>query len=89
VHIIEARDLKGRDFGAISDPVVIVECLGKKKSTKIHKKALNVMFDEVLVFKFTDKYPAEIESGKITIRCNDANTIRRDVLIGIQIDILK
>ncbi len=82
VHIIECRDLKGRDFGATSDPVCVVECMGKKENTKTHKKCLNVVFDEVLYFEFKDCFPNELETSKINISVFDANTIRRNELIG-------
>jgi hypothetical protein len=44
-------------FGDMSDPVAVVECMGQKKYTKIMKKQLNPVFDEVVVFEFRDIYP--------------------------------
>eukprot|EP00808_Paulinella_micropora_P000340 g32402.t1 len=82
VHIIECRDLKGLDAGATSDPVAKVEVMGTKDNTKIHKKTLSPFFDEVLVFEFKKKEPMEIEAAKISVAIMDANTIRKDVLIG-------
>ena len=38
VHVIEARDLKPRDFGDTSDPVAEVCVMSAKKSTQIHKE---------------------------------------------------
>jgi len=83
VNVIEARDLKGRDISAMSDPVAKVEVMGQKQHTRIHKKTLSPLFDEVFVFEFKDIYPEEIERGKCIIRILDANTFRSDVLIGL------
>ena len=38
VHVIEALDLKARDFGDTSDPVAEVSVIGVKKSTQIHQE---------------------------------------------------
>lgn len=83
VHVIECRDLKGRGVRDMSDPVAVVEVMGKKKSTKIHKQAANVLFDEILFFEFRNVYANELERSKVTIKIMDANTIKRDVLIGL------
>lgn len=82
IHLIEARDLKGRGIGDMSDPVVKVTILGKKQNSQVHKSALNVVFEEVLVFEFKGLEPGEVESGKVTVEVFDANAIRRNVLIG-------
>lgn len=45
-------------------------------------QSLSPEFDEVLVFEYRNIYPNEIERGKVCLRVMDANTLRRDVLIG-------
>lgn len=82
VHVIEARDLKARDFGDTSDPVVVVKCGTQKRATKIHKKCFSAVFDEVIVFEFKDLEPAEVEQMKVSLQVFDANVMLRDVLIG-------
>jgi hypothetical protein len=82
VHIIEARDLKGRGLGGMSDPVVTAECLGLKKTSSIKNSSLNCVWDEILVLQFPELEPDQIESEKLFLAVYDANTIRRDVLIG-------
>eukprot|EP01083_Nonionella_stella_P294532 1001194_1 len=82
VHVIEARDLMGRGFGDMSDPVTTVEVMGQKKSTKIHKSCLNCVFDQVLTFELSKLVPAEIKEGKIRIDVMDANNFFRNKLIG-------
>lgn len=83
VHVIEARNLKGRGLGDMSDPVCVVNVMDKKQSTKIHKAAVNVVFDEVLVFEFKGLEAAQVEAGRVTISIFDANTFRRNELIGL------
>eukprot|EP01083_Nonionella_stella_P051226 136023_1 len=82
VHVIEARDLKGRGVGDMSDPVTKVEVLGQKRSTQIQKSCLSCVFDQVLTFEFPKLDANELQEGKIKIDVLDANTIRRNVLIG-------
>ena len=50
VHVIEARELKAENHDGSSDPVVEVECFGKKQHTRTIKGQLNCVFDEVLIF---------------------------------------
>eukprot|EP01083_Nonionella_stella_P001403 4028_1 len=38
LHIIEGRDLAGKDSGGTSDPVVTITIFDKKKSTKIKSR---------------------------------------------------
>jgi hypothetical protein len=82
VHIIEARDLKGRGVGDMSDPVVKVECFNQKKATSIKKTTLSPRWDECLYFEIKDLDPKQLESEKIRLFVMDANTFRKDVLIG-------
>eukprot|EP00485_Elphidium_margaritaceum_P004276 CAMPEP_0202695866 /NCGR_PEP_ID=MMETSP1385-20130828/9321_1 /ASSEMBLY_ACC=CAM_ASM_000861 /TAXON_ID=933848 /ORGANISM="Elphidium margaritaceum" /LENGTH=1764 /DNA_ID=CAMNT_0049351945 /DNA_START=35 /DNA_END=5329 /DNA_ORIENTATION=- len=82
VHVIEARDLKPRDFGDTSDPVAEVTVMNVKKSTQIHKESLTVMFDERLTYDFKNLEPEELNQGKCIIEVFDANVIRKNVLIG-------
>jgi len=82
VHVIEARDLKGKGMGGSSDPVCTVECCGSKKQSTIKKKTFNPRWDEVLFFEVKDMEPAQLEAERVRVRVNDARTIMKDVLIG-------
>ncbi len=82
VHVIEARELKGRDFGDTSDPMCEISVMGQKKCTAIHKESLNVIFDERVHFSHKGLEPEELNQGRCTIDVYDANMIRRNVLIG-------
>eukprot|EP00808_Paulinella_micropora_P000520 g82182.t1 len=82
VHLIECRDLKGRDVSGLSDPVCRVTCMKQKQHSKIHKQTAAPQFDEVLVFDFKDKHPNEMEAASIIVQVLDSNTFRSDKLIG-------
>ena len=47
VHIIEARDLKGRGWNAMSDPVCFIEVMDQKQGTEIKKNTVNCIWDQV------------------------------------------
>jgi hypothetical protein len=82
VHVIEARDLKGRGQGDMSDPVVSVQVFGHTQHTDIKHNALSPAFDQVLYFHKKHVQPDEIHTEKIRIAVLDANTFSRNVLIG-------
>jgi C2 domain len=69
----------------MSDPVVVVQmdCKQKQKQqTRILKKNLNPVFDQMLVFEFKDLEPLEVEATRIKVSVMDANTFTRNALIG-------
>lgn len=82
VHIIEARQLKGRGLGDMSDPVVQVSVFGEVKSTSIKKSTLNCLWDEVLYFEQKAMEPVRLEMEKLQVSVLDANTFRKNVVIG-------
>eukprot|EP01091_Cochliopodium_minus_P016955 TRINITY_DN6513_c0_g1_i1.p1 TRINITY_DN6513_c0_g1~~TRINITY_DN6513_c0_g1_i1.p1 ORF type:complete len:1344 (+),score=430.13 TRINITY_DN6513_c0_g1_i1:61-4092(+) len=82
VHIIEARDLKGRSKNGQSDPVCLVNCFGKKRFTSKHRNTTSCIWDHLMFFE-TDLPPSEWEKEKITISVFDANTFFRNELIGL------
>ena len=83
VHIIEGRELNGRGWNAMSDPVISVECMNHKQSTEIKKNCINAVWDSVLFFEFKDLDSQEINEGKCIISAFDANNFTRNVLIGL------
>lgn len=82
VHIIECRELAGKDGDGLSDPVCVVECFGEKQSTKVLPKALNCVFDELLIFNFRDMDKDKFEEGVVSIKVNNANFVMKTDLIG-------
>ena len=81
-HIIEGRDLTGKDSGGTSDPVVTITIFDKKKSTKIISKTKNPRWDQVLYFELNGLEPDELSRGKALIQVYDADVISRNDLIG-------
>lgn len=81
VHIVEARELRSRDSGGTSDPICFVTLNGQKQKTAVMKKTLSCVWDHCFFFDLTMNQ-AEFESNIIQIDVFDANTIRRNVLIG-------
>eukprot|EP01006_Ploeotia_vitrea_P043964 TRINITY_DN66795_c5_g1_i1.p1 TRINITY_DN66795_c5_g1~~TRINITY_DN66795_c5_g1_i1.p1 ORF type:complete len:1371 (-),score=823.25 TRINITY_DN66795_c5_g1_i1:1409-5521(-) len=80
-HIHEARELQPREDSGISDPVCYVTVNGAKQHTEVKKKTLNCTWDHC--FFWTLKMnQSEFENCKVQIDVFDANTIRRNVLIG-------
>ena len=82
VHIIEGRELAGKDSGGTSDPVVTVTIFDKKKSTKIISKTKNPRWDQVLYFELNGLEPDELSRGKALVQVYDADIITRNDLIG-------
>ncbi|GMT16766.1 hypothetical protein PFISCL1PPCAC_8063 [Pristionchus fissidentatus] len=54
ITVIQAEDLPGMDMSGTSDPYVKVYLLPEKKKkfeTKVHRKTLNPVFNEIFIFK--------------------------------------
>eukprot|EP00033_Pygsuia_biforma_P002484 GCRY01002754.1.p1 GENE.GCRY01002754.1~~GCRY01002754.1.p1 ORF type:complete len:1277 (-),score=458.89 GCRY01002754.1:265-4095(-) len=81
VHIIEARDLKGRDSSGMSDPICFIKFCGQKQNTAIQKKTCSCTWDHMFFFQCNLK-DEEFNTEKILVSVFDANTVRRNVLIG-------
>jgi C2 domain len=81
LQVVEARELKGREDSGISDPICYVIVNKEKQKTKVMKKTLNCVWDHCFFFdlKMNQK---EFENGVVEFQVFDANTIRRDELIG-------
>jgi hypothetical protein len=63
VHIIEARDLRGKDYDDKSDPFVLVKILDQEKSTNVKSQTLNCIFD-VLYFDLDDVTSSKMANTK-------------------------
>ncbi|EQC29478.1 hypothetical protein SDRG_12726 [Saprolegnia diclina VS20] len=82
VHVIEARDLVGKDATGTSDPVVFVDVLDQTQHTATKKQTLSAVWDDILIFNFRELDKEIVEMGAIKLRVMDANTLTRAELIG-------
>uniref|UniRef100_A0A3Q3E6C2 Synaptotagmin IXb n=1 Tax=Labrus bergylta TaxID=56723 RepID=A0A3Q3E6C2_9LABR len=82
VKIHKAQDLPAKDFTGTSDPYVKIYLLPDRKNkhqTKVHRKTLHPVFDEV--FLFPVEY-AELSSRKLHFSIYDFDRFSRHDLIG-------
>jgi len=82
VKIHKAQDLPAKDFSGTSDPYVKIYLLPDRKTkhqTKVHRKTLNPVFDEVFLFPVAY---AELSSRKLHFSVYDFDRFTRHDLIG-------
>lgn len=82
VKIHKAQDLPAKDFSGTSDPYVKIYLLPDRKTkhqTKVHRKTLNAVFDEVFLFPVAY---AELSSRKLHFSVYDFDRFSRHDLIG-------
>ena len=82
VHIIEVRDLVGKDSNKLSDPFVRVSVLGRSSDTVIKHGSISATFDQVFTFQEIVITQEQFEREDVYIECYDANTFFRNELIG-------
>ncbi|XP_008286712.1 synaptotagmin-9 [Stegastes partitus] len=82
VKIHKAQDLPAKDFSGTSDPYVKIYLLPDRKTkhqTKVHRKTLNPVFDEVFLFPVAY---AELSNRKLHFSVYDFDRFSRHDLIG-------
>ncbi|KAI4874081.1 hypothetical protein NFI96_020782, partial [Prochilodus magdalenae] len=82
VKIHKAEDLPAKDFSGTSDPYVKIYLLPERKTkhqTKVHRKTLNPVFDEVFLFPVAY---AELNTRKLHFSVYDFDRFSRHDLIG-------
>ncbi|KAK3535054.1 hypothetical protein QTP70_002584 [Hemibagrus guttatus] len=82
VKIHKAEDLPAKDFSGTSDPYVKIYLLPERKTkhqTKVHRKTLNPVFDEVFLFPVTY---GELHARKLHFSVYDFDRFSRHDLIG-------
>src|SRR5690606_21290998 len=82
VHIIEARELKGKDLNGLSDPIVYIEAFGQTQNSSVKPASLSCVFDELFIFNFRNMDKDEFKDGVIQIRVMNANVVAKNDLIG-------
>lgn len=82
VKIHKAHDLPAKDFSGTSDPYVKIYLLPDRKTkhqTKVHRKTLNPVFDEVFLFPVAY---GELPSRKLHFSVYDFDRFSRHDVIG-------
>ncbi|XP_028811741.1 synaptotagmin-9 [Denticeps clupeoides] len=82
VKIHRAQDLPAKDFSGTSDPYVKIYLLPDRKTkhqTKVHRKTLNPVFDEVFLFPVAY---AELPTRKLHFSIYDFDRFSRHDIIG-------
>lgn len=82
VKILKAEDLPAKDFSGMSDPYVKIYLLPDRKTkhqTKVHRKTLNPIFDEVFLFPIAY---AELPIRILHFSVYDFDRFSRHDLIG-------
>ncbi|XP_030621767.1 synaptotagmin-9 [Chanos chanos] len=82
VKIHRAEDLPAKDFSGTSDPYVKIYLLPDRKTkhqTKVHRKTLNPVFDEVFLFPVAY---AELPTRKLHFSIYDFDRFSRHDIIG-------
>uniref|UniRef100_A0A7S3JR17 C2 domain-containing protein n=1 Tax=Aureoumbra lagunensis TaxID=44058 RepID=A0A7S3JR17_9STRA len=87
VDIIEARELKPKNWSGTSDPVCVIECFGEKRTSSVHNDCLSCVFDETFIINKRNLDKDIFKESSIKISVNDARppgigVIVRDTLIG-------
>uniref|UniRef100_A0A8C6SKU3 Synaptotagmin IXa n=1 Tax=Neogobius melanostomus TaxID=47308 RepID=A0A8C6SKU3_9GOBI len=86
VKIHKAEDLPAKDFSGTSDPYVKIYLLPDRKTkhqTKVHRKTLNPVFDEVFLFPVAY---SELPTRKLHFTVYDFDRFSRHDIIG-QVDV--
>ncbi|KAF6731199.1 Synaptotagmin-9 [Oryzias melastigma] len=82
VKIHKAEDLPAKDFSGTSDPYVKIYLLPERKTkhqTKVHRKTLNPIFDEVFLFPVAY---SELPTRKLHFTVYDFDRFSRHDIIG-------
>lgn len=82
IKILKAEDLPAKDFSGTSDPYVKIYLLPDRKTkhqTKVHRKTLNPVFDEVFLFPVVY---AELPNRKLHFSIYDFDRFSRHDVIG-------
>lgn len=82
ICVIEAKHLKSRDNGGSSDPFVSVQVFDEIQSTSIIYDSMNCTWDKSFFFEFKDMIKCDVNTGKISFNVYDANTWKRNTIIG-------
>ena len=72
VHVLEGRDLVGRDAGGVSDPMVEVSWCGKKQRTATKYKTSTPLWDEHLFLNAENMDEEALNRSQVRVRSAEA-----------------
>jgi hypothetical protein len=83
VHIIEARNLVGRDLQGTSNPIAYVTVGNSKQlSTQPQRASASCVFDELLFFELENMNASSLQRAQVTIKVCNHNKLTSDKLLG-------
>ncbi|KOO24435.1 c2 domain containing protein [Chrysochromulina tobinii] len=85
VHVIEARELAGRDWNGTSDPYVTVRWLDQSRSTTVRNAVTSPIWDEHLFVQHLDLEKSQVHQSHIEVSVYDEDEvagIKTSELIG-------
>ena len=71
VHVLEVRELVGKNLNGLSDPVVFIEINGEKQRTITVKNCLSAVYDELFLFNLKHMEKEELERLEIQLKVRD------------------
>jgi hypothetical protein len=85
VHIIEGRDLEGKNTNKMSDPIAQIRIgptCGIKQTTSYRENTLNVVWDDNFLFDNVGLTEEEFQTEQITIEVVDRQVYTKNQFIG-------
>ena len=72
VHVLEARDLVGRDLSGVSDPAVFVTCFGETRRTAAKEQQASPVWNEHLFLLGSDLDETKLNASQIEVAVYDS-----------------
>ena len=91
VHVIEAKDLAGRDASGLSDPCVFATCFGATRRSTTVEKAQSAVWDEQLFLEGREQTSDQLTTASVKIAVYDMDTMpfsKSDLIGEFTIDLL-
>jgi hypothetical protein len=80
VHVLEGRDLVGRDANGVSDAMVEVSWLGVRRRTATKYKQISPLWDEQLFITADDLDETSLNRSQIQVAVYDKDLLTRDLV---------
>jgi hypothetical protein len=81
VHVVEARELTGRDAGGVNDAMVVVSAFGQQRHTEVKYKQSNPLWDEhIFIDSRGDLDEVGLNQSQIHISVYDVDLVSRDLV---------